>query len=102
MAVYFRFTIDEGPLTALAAFIPAIAKLLPEFSGFNKQLYGMMINYKFIRETFKEPSTRTPGAPQNFQEAFIDEMERIGDNPHSSFHPSRKPKMSDIFKLSET
>ena len=86
------FKTDDGLLAALFPFVPAISKLMPEFSGYNKKLEGLRSVYAMVKKAFDEPlpATRTFGDPKNFKEAFIDEMERVGDNTASSFHPTRK------------
>ena len=85
-------------MAALSPFIPAISKFIPEFSGFNKKLQGFLDIYALAKKAFNEPlpPTRTFGYPQNYKEALIDEMERLKDNPASSFHPDRKLPRSSV------
>ena len=87
---------------ALRMFIPAISKLMPELSGRNSKFQDFLRFYALAKKAFDEPlpPTRKPGDPRNFKEAFIDEMDRVGDNLASSFHPTRTFLCLVIYKWS--
>lgn len=65
---------------------------MAKFLGYKKKFESIVAVYNIARKAFDEPLplSRTFGGPQNFKEAFIDEMESNRDNLFSSFHPTRE------------
>ncbi|CAG7836158.1 unnamed protein product [Allacma fusca] len=103
-AIHEFCTID-GFLVQLAMLVPAISKYIPVYSGFQRQLDGLVANYKFMEEAYNEtlPPGHVQGQPRNFKEAWMDQVELIGDDKTSSFHPSQNcyPKTAgDVFMSS--
>ncbi|CAG7719037.1 unnamed protein product [Allacma fusca] len=78
----------EGVAANLGFFVPVIAKLFPNFTGAAKMFKGGVSLYDFIDQDWKKGcSSRLPGQPRNYKEAWMDKFETASTN--SSFHPSR-------------
>ncbi|CAG7679457.1 unnamed protein product [Allacma fusca] len=78
----------DGIAAKLGYFVTVAAKLFPDFTGLTKQLKGGFSVYGFIDQEWKKGcSSRVPGQPRNYKEAWMDKFETASTN--SSFHPSR-------------
>ena len=86
------FVSYDGILGKLAMFIPQISTLLPNVTGYNRQLNGAKLTFNWMEQIFREPlpSSYVPNEPTSFKEAFIDHMKIHQENSASSFHESRK------------
>ena len=95
ICIIFR-QLDETFVTGILSFVPILADIAPEWSGYNNLLRTVKTTSSFFQSVVTEhEKSITEGDPRDYIDAYLEEIRNSKDNPNSSFSKDKGRK--DIF-----